>query len=142
MPLTYPGGQHVSFVLSTDMSEARTYRDFASYYARDRDYRQAGAAGDMLGAFSDWERSGGGYGGGCCCGGGYGGASASFFSDGTLIALLAGAALAFYILYTTVTQAAGTGKRRKRSDDGVVMGFEDWMWEGRLSYSLAKSLLT
>lgn len=123
------------------MSEARTYRDFASYYgqSRDRDYRQTGGVGDMLGAFSDWDRSGGGYGGGCCCGGGYGGTSASFFSDGTLFALLAGAALAFYILYTTITMAnAGGGRRRRNArktdqdsaNESPFIGFEDIVWQG------------
>ena len=91
----------MSFVLrSTDMSEARSYRDYAGYYGKPRDYRDAQAAGlgaavpDMLGAFSDWDRSGGGYGGGCCCGGGGGyGATSGLFNDGTLFALLASIAL-------------------------------------------------
>ena len=127
------------------MSEPRSYRDYASYYGdrqgMARDYRQTGAVGDMLGAFSDWERSGGGYGGGsCCCGGGYGGSQASFFSDGTLFALLAGAALAFYILYTTITMAGGTGGRRRKRGlkhddedvhDSLFEGFEEIMWQGR-----------
>ena len=128
------------------MSEARSYRDYAGYYGladgrgMGRDYRQAGAASDMLGAFSDWSRDGG-YGGGCCCGGGggYGASSASFFSDGTLFALLAGAAPAFYILYTTVTMA-NTGGRRKRGvrngkqepeqEAYLFEGFEDIVWHG------------
>ena len=133
-------------------SEARSYRDFASYYgqSRDRDYRQTGGVGDMLGAFSDWDRSGGGYGGGCCCGGGYGGTSASFFSDGTLFALLAGAALAFYILYTTITMANAGGGRRRRDarktdqdshNESPFVGFEDIVWQGRYSLSLARSQL-
>ena len=128
------------------MSEPRSYRDYASYYGdrqgMARGYRQTGAVGDMLGAFSDWERSGGGYGGGsCCCGGGYGGSQASFFSDGTLFALLAGAALAFYILYTTITMAGGTGGRRRKRGlkhgddedvhDSLFEGFEEIMWQGR-----------
>ena len=130
------------------MSEARSYsRDYAGYYGKGRDYRQAGAASDMLGAFSDWSRDGG-YGCTPCCGGGggYGGSSASFFSDGTLFALLAGAALAFYILYTTITMNAGTGKRRKRGarngkgdweeeDEGLFDGFEDIVWQGRSMFN-------
>ena len=142
----------VNVVLSPDVSEARSYRDYTSYYgdrrmdSMNRDYRQTGAVADMVGAFSDWERSGGGYGGGCCGGCGYsgGGSSASFFSDGTLFALLAGAALAFYILYSTITMnaaAAGTGTRFKRGlrkkkheedDDNTPVGFEDILWMGRL----------
>ena len=138
------------------MSEARSYRDYAGYYGSDgrgagRDYRQAGAASDMLGAFSDWSRDGG-YGGGCCCGGGgYGSTSASFFSDGTLFALLAGAALAFYILYTTITMANATGGRRKKrgASNGKVEpeeeaslfdGFEDIVWQGRSMYNSKVSL--
>lgn len=125
------------------MSEARSYsRDYAGYYGKGRDYRQAGAASDMLGAFSDWSRDGG-YGcTPCCGGGGYGGgSSASFFSDGTLFALLAGAALAFYILYTTITMAK---KRRRRSvrngkvvyeeeeeEESMFDGFTDIVWQGR-----------
>lgn len=128
--------------LSSDMSEARSYsRDYAGYYGKGRDYRQAGAASDMLGAFSDWSRDGG-YGcTPCCGGGGYGGgSSASFFSDGTLFALLAGAALAFYILYTTITMAK---KRRRRSvrngkvvyeeeeeEESMFDGFTDIVWQG------------
>jgi len=128
------------------MSEARSYRDYAAYYGADgrgagRDYRQAGAASDMLGAFSDWSRDGG-YGGGCCCGGGggYGSSSASFFSDGTLFALLAGAALAFYILYTTITMANARSFRRKRGarngrveseeEESLFDGFDDIVWQG------------
>ena len=134
------------------MSEARSYRDYAGYYGKPRDYRDAQAAGlgaavpDMLGAFSDWDRSGGGYGGGCCCGGGGGyGATSGLFNDGTLFALLAGAALAFYILYTTITMnvstGTGRGSRKKRNsktgeaaeEDSPFVGFEDIIWLGRLS---------
>ena len=127
---------------SSDMSEARSYRDYASYYGdrgMARDYRQTGAVGDMLGSFSDWDRSG--YGGGCCCGGGgYGGQGvSSYFSDGTLIALLAAGALAFYILWTQVTaaQAGGTGRRRrgirnnKQEDDSQFEVFGQTLMKGR-----------
>lgn len=91
----------------------------------------------MLGAYSDWERSGGG----CCCGGGggySGGSEASLFSDGTLFALLAGAALAFYILYTTVTMAAAGGRRKRsmnnrnveENEDSPFFEFEEVLWHG------------
>ena len=138
----------MNFVLvSSDMSEARSYRDYASYYGDRgmvRDYRQTGNTADMLGAFSDWDRSGG-YGGGCCCGGGYGGQGglSSYFSDGTLIALLAAGALAFYILWTQVNaQAAAGGTFRKRrgirtrphEDDEDYNQFEMFghtLWKGR-----------
>ena len=127
------------------MSEARSYsRDYAGYYGKGRDYRQAGAASDMLGAFSDWQARDGGYGCTPCCGGGggyQGGSSASFFSDGTLFALLAAAGLAFYILYTTITMAGGTGRRKKRGarngkgemeeEESLFDGFEDIVWQGR-----------
>ena len=121
---------------SSLVSEGRSYRDYPNY-GYSRDYRQA----DMLGAYSDWERSGGG--GGCCCGGGGGGYSGgsetSLFSDGTLFALLAGAALAFYILYTTVTMAAAGGRRKrslnnrkvKENEDSPLFEFEEVLWQGR-----------
>jgi len=114
--------------------EGRRFRD----YGYSRGSRRAE---DMVGAYSDWDRSGGG----CCCGGGYGGGGggsdvSSLFSDGTLFALLAGAALAFYILYTTVTMAADAGRRRKkRSSKGKkkdiepeddFFDFESLIWEG------------
>ena len=86
-----------------------SYRDYYGGYSRG--YRRAD---DQLGAYSDWDRTGGG----CCCGGGGYGGEASLFSDGTLFALLAGAALAFYVLYTTLTAAAASKKRRKRSSIG------------------------
>ena len=111
--------------------EERSYRDYYGGGGYSRDSRRAD---DQVGAYSDWDRSGG-----CCCGGGggYGGGVDSIFSDGTLFALLAGAALAFYILYTTVTAAAGTGRRKqKRSTAGHDMdekdGWEEAMWLGRL----------
>jgi len=119
---------------SSSVSEGRSYRDYYPNYAYSRDYRQA----DMVGAYSDWERSGGG----CCCGGGGGGYSggseASLFSDGTLFALLAGAALAFYILYTTVTMAAAGGRRKRgansrkneENEDSPLFDFEEVLWQG------------
>ena len=92
-----------------------SYRDYYGGYSRG--YRRAD---DQIGAYSDWDRSGGG----CCCGGaGYGGET-SLFSDGTLFALLAGAALAFYVLYTTLTAAAAS-KRRRRSFPGVHLDDEE-----------------
>jgi len=119
---------------SSLVSEGRSYRDYPNY-GYSRDYRQA----DMLGAYSDWERSGGG----CCCGGGggggySGGSEASLFSDGTLFALLAGAALAFYILYTTVTMAAAGGRRKRsmnnrnveENEDSSFFEFEEVLWQG------------
>jgi len=117
---------------SSQVSEGRSYRDYP-YYGYKRDYRQA----DMLGAYSDWDRSGGG----CCCGGGgySGGSEASLFSDGTLFALLAGAALAFYILYTTVTMAAAGGRRKRslnnqkskgKDQDSSFFEFEEVLWQG------------
>ena len=140
----------MTFVLpSSDMSEARSYsRDYVGYYGKGRDYRQAGAAADMLGAFSDWSRDGG-YGcTPCCGGGGYGGSSASFFSDGTLFALLAGAALAFYILYTTITMANARNFRRKRAarkwteepneEPSLFDGFEDIVWQGRSTFIISR----
>jgi len=120
---------------SSQVSEGRSYRDYPNY-GYSRDYRQAH---DMVGAYSDWERSGGG--GGCCCGGGggySGGSEASLFSDGTLFALLAGAALAFYILYTTVTMAAAGGRRKrglsnrkvKENEESPLFDFEEVLWQG------------
>ena len=120
---------------SSSVSEGRSYRDYYPNYGYSRDYRQA----DMVGAYSDWERSGGG----CCCGGGggySGGSEASLFSDGTLFALLAGAALAFYILYTTVTMAAAGGRRKRgangrkieENEDSPLFDFEEVLWQGRL----------
>merc|ERR1711892_802032 len=112
---------------SSQVSEGRSYRDYPNY-GYSRDYRQAH---DMVGAYSDWERSGGG--------GGYsGGSEASLFSDGTLFALLAGAALAFYILYTTVTMAAAGGRRKrglsnrkvKENEESPLFDFEEVLWQG------------
>ena len=60
-----------------------------------------GAAGDLAGAASGWERSG------CCCEGQH--LSPSYLQDGTLLALLAAGALAFYVLYSTITMGAGAG---------------------------------
>jgi len=119
----------------SEVSEGRSYRDYYPNYGYSRDYRQA----DMVGAYSDWERSAGG--GGCCCGGGGGGYSggseASLFSDGTLFALLAGAALAFYILYTTVTMAAAARRKRslntrkvKENEESPLFDFEEVLWQG------------
>ena len=124
----------------SEVSEGRSYRDYYPNYGYSRDYRQA----DMVGAYSDWERSAGG--GGCCCGGGggySGGSEASLFSDGTLFALLAGAALAFYILYTTVTMAAANRRKRslnnrkvKENEESPLFDFEEVLWQGRLIRSL------
>jgi hypothetical protein len=128
--------QSVNMESSSQVSEGRSYRDYyPNYHGYSRDYRQA----DMLGAYSDWERSAGG---GCCCGGGggySGGSEASLFSDGTLFALLAGAALAFYILYTTVTMAAAGGRRKRsannrnvaENEDSPHFDFEEVLWQGR-----------
>ena len=119
-----------------------SYRDYYGGYSRG--YRRAD---DQLGAYSDWDRTGGG----CCCGGGgYGGGDASLFSDGTLFALLAGAALAFYVLYTTLT-AAAAAKRKKRSVSGIVQleddeedpllqHLGDFLGAGRSHGSLSNSL--
>ena len=118
-----------------------SYRDYYGGYSRG--YRRAD---DQLGAYSDWDRTGGG----CCCGGGgYGGGDASLFSDGTLFALLAGAALAFYVLYTTLT-AAAAAKRKKRSvsggvhleddeEDPLLQHLGDFLGAGRSHGSLSNS---
>lgn len=107
---------------------------------------------DLVGAYTDWDRTGaggyGGYGGGCCCGGGGGGGGGlgGIISQGTLIALLAAAALAFYILYTAVTAAAaaGGGRRKRRNVAGEPVSeefiLETILFKGRLSILLLCNL--
>lgn len=105
---------------------------------------------DLVGAYTDWDRTGGGgYGGGCCCGGGGGGGGVGLggnLSQGTLIALLAAAALAFYILYNAVTAAAAAAAaRRKRRDvagepEPEEFSLETSLFKGRLSILLLCNL--
>ena len=122
--------------------ESRTFgRNNPSY---SRGYR---GLTDLVGANTDWDRSGGGGygGGGCCCGGGGGGGGVglgNLISEGTLLALLAAAALAFYILYTAVTAAAAAagGRRKRRNTRGdsetEEIYIEDILFKGRLSILL------